>query len=99
MSPDVAVVRWWFGMRAEDRPVQFSVEHVAAQAFGIVRRLSRAEATTIGIAVRSLGFSRAQQQVGGKRGWYYRPTPRVERHDPHPPSRLARSLLDGWGSP
>jgi hypothetical protein len=70
------IQQWWLNMEPKDRPEHFTVEDVAVQALNIAEDKVagfRGIETTVGLAVRSLGFRKKRITIDGAQHWVYKP--------------------------
>lgn len=97
------IQEWWLDMDPSKRPPWFTVEDVAVKALKIEEdRFSQnpSVSTSIGIAVRSLGFLKNRIMISGVRHWVYKPSDILARQPKNSkPNRSsafdAMSVIDG----
>lgn len=68
---------WWLDMEPSKRPEYFTAEDVATKALKIDEdrfAQNRGTETSIGMAVRALGFRKERIMISGIRHWVYKPT-------------------------
>ena len=69
---------WWLNMKPEERPEYISTDDLAKFVLDIpLDRVNNHLRTQIGIATKSLNFTKKKITVGGKQHWFYVPSPQL----------------------
>lgn len=91
------IQEWWLDMEPVKRPSYFTAEDVAVKALKIDEERfaqNRGVETSIGLAVRSLGFRKDRIMISNTRHWVYKPTDILARQPRTQKPVRSNSMVD-----